>query len=151
VVRRWLIAGAVAVAIFAGANFLYALRFVLPVAPKNYARYLFLAEHVGPYDIVMADVNTSWFVPPFGGKVVAGRSMAFIPDRNQRFENVERFFNLEATAEERRAMLERYDVDYLLLNKSNRDVTEAIRTDAAEWGRPVYSDANFELLKLSDR
>jgi hypothetical protein len=150
-VRRWLAAGAVVMAIFAAVNFRDALRFVLPVTPKNYTRYLFLEEHVGQYDIVMADARTSWYVPPFGGKVVAGRSMAFISDRDKRLADVWRFFSIEATAAERRAMLERYDVDYLLLNKSNRAVTEAIRAEAAEWGWLVYSDENFELLQLFDR
>jgi len=147
----WLKAAAVIMAIFAAVNFRYAIRYMFPVIPKNYARYLFLADHIGQYDIVMADARASWYVPPFGGKVVASRSMAFIPDREQRLTDVWRFFSTEASPEERRAMLKRYDVDYLLLNKFNRAVTEKIRDEAAEWARPVYSDANFELLKVLDR
>jgi hypothetical protein len=149
--RTTLVAAAAALAIFAAFNFRHALLHVLPHTPNSYARYLFLAEHVGQYDIVMADVLTSWFVPPFGGKVVACRSMAFIPDGDKRFADVERFFSPEATPEERRAILQQYNVDYLLLNKSNRAITETIRAQAADWAKPIYTDANYELLQLLGR
>jgi alpha-1,6-mannosyltransferase len=150
-VRTWLHAGVISLAIFALVNFRHTIREILPTTPNNYDRYVFLAEHVGQHDVVMADVRTSWFVPPFAGKVVASRSMAFIPDRDARLADVRRFFSVEATPGERRAMLEQYKVDYVLLNKWNRAVAEMIHAEAAEWANPVYSDANFELLQLTGR
>jgi hypothetical protein len=147
--RRLAIAG-VAVAIFAAANFRDALHHVLPGTPNSYDRYLFLEEKIGQYDVVLADVRTSWHVPPFGGKVVACRSMAFILDREERLVDVERFFSQEASPQERQFLLDKYKVEYLLLNKSNHSVTTAIRAATAEWGRPIYSDANFELLRVND-
>jgi hypothetical protein len=145
---KWLAAAAIAMAIFAAINFREAVVYLLPATRNNYDQYQFLTKHVGQYDVVMTDSRTGWFVPPFGGKVIAGRSMAFISDREQRRADIRQFFSLDASLEERLALLARYDVDYLLLNRGSQQAAiPEIRTAASEWGQRVYSDAKFELWK----
>lgn len=80
---------------------------------RNYAEVL---KPVGTNDVVLSDLVTAWPVPSFRGRVVAALHYEyFVPGQERRVDDVESFFG-GATPEQRRAILERYHVRWILLN-----------------------------------
>lgn len=78
----------------------------------------FLAGHVGPDDVVLADPWTGFQVPAVAGKVIASRPpVVWIPDDPVRRRDLARFLAADTSAEERRAILRRYGVRFLLVDK----------------------------------
>ena len=73
---------------------------------------------VRPGDVVLADSYTSYPVPVLtGGRVVAWRHPVYwVPDHAQRREAQDRFFGA-ATDDERRAVIARYHVRWVLVNR----------------------------------
>ena len=69
-------------------------------------------------DVVLADSRTSYMVPALsGGRVVAWRHPVYwIPDHAERRQAQDRFF-AAATDDERRAVIARYHVRWILLNR----------------------------------
>lgn len=86
-------------------------------------RYGFLGGCTGQYDVILTDVGfSSVAVPTFGGKVVAtGYPIPFVADTATRIADVRRFFAADATTAERRAILDRYRVTYLLVDEAQLD------------------------------
>jgi hypothetical protein len=86
-------------------------------------RYGFLGDCTGQYDVILTDLGfSSLAVPTFGGKVVStGYPIPFIGDKAARDSDVERFFSPEATTADRRAILARYSVSYLLVEEAQLD------------------------------
>jgi hypothetical protein len=73
---------------------------------------------VHPGEVVLADSRTSYMVPVLtGGRVVAWRHPVYwVPDHAERRQAQERFFAV-ATDAERRAVIARYQVRWILLNR----------------------------------
>lgn len=73
---------------------------------------------VRPGEVVLADSRTSYMVPVLtGGRVVAWRHPVYwVPDRADRRQAQTRFFG-EAGDDERRAVIARYHVRWILLNR----------------------------------
>jgi hypothetical protein len=73
---------------------------------------------VRPGDVVLADSRTSYMVPALtGGRVVAWRHPVYwVPDHAERQQAQARFFGA-ATDDERRAVIARYRVRWILLNR----------------------------------
>jgi hypothetical protein len=84
---------------------------------------------VRPGDVVMADSRTSYLVPVLtGGRVVAWRHPVYwVPDHAERREAQDRFFTT-ATDAERRAVIARYRVRWVLLNR--REVRLGLEEEA---------------------
>ena len=77
-----------------------------------------MPSHIAPQAVVFADIETSWFIPSFGAKVVAAdHPLAFVKDAEQRSQDVVTFFEPQTTIQERSALLKKYQAKYLLLNK----------------------------------
>jgi hypothetical protein len=73
---------------------------------------------VSPGDVVLADSRTSYLVPVLtGGRVVAWRHPVYwVPDHAERRQAQDHFFT-PATDPERRAVIARYHVRWILLNR----------------------------------
>jgi hypothetical protein len=72
---------------------------------------------VGAEDVVLTDSRTSYMVPAFTGRVVAWRHPVYwVPDHTERQHALERFFTA-ATDDERRAVIARYGVRWILLDR----------------------------------
>jgi hypothetical protein len=73
---------------------------------------------VRPGDVVLADSRTSYLVPALsGGRVVAWRHPVYwIPDHAERRKAQDQFFG-NATDDERRAVIARYHVQWILLDR----------------------------------
>jgi hypothetical protein len=86
-------------------------------------RYGFLADCTGQYDVILTDLGfSSLAVPTFGGKVVTtGYPIPFVGDKATRDSDVERFFSPDATTTDRRSILAKYRVSYLLVEEMQLD------------------------------
>jgi hypothetical protein len=76
-----------------------------------------LAGIVQSRDVVLSDPVTSWPMPTSGGRIVAAvHYEAFVDGQDARFEDARAFFG-DAYGVDRHAILERYGVRYIVLNR----------------------------------
>jgi hypothetical protein len=109
----------------------------------------FLRRTVGRYDVVLTDLETCWYVPSFGGKVVAfPMQIPFVPDHADRLEAVERFFEPDASPRERIEIIRRYHVTHLLFPKCDFDDWQARLKELLPLGQVVYSNQDYVLLRV---
>ncbi|MDT7603274.1 MAG: hypothetical protein QOF61_1271 [Acidobacteriota bacterium] len=120
-----------------------------PDGQPDYKAYLFLSQYTGQYEVVLSDLQTSWMVPTFGGKIVAMlHAAAFVPDQGVRRSDVDHFFSAEATPEDRQRIIEKYGVRYLLLNKSSQANWQELQREFAPTGRLAFENDKFVLISL---
>jgi hypothetical protein len=120
----------------------------LPTRPPTYGPYMFLSQFTRQYDVVLADVGSSYIVPTFGGKVVASsRPLYFVPDIDVRRSDVYRFFNGEASPGERRQIIQKYKANYLLLKKGGGSWKE-LQQSFIPQGKVMYESDSFVLIRL---
>jgi hypothetical protein len=147
--RAWLAPACTAIVI------LGLLAYTRPPHPRmlKYQRPLWydvrnLLTPVRPSEVVLADSRTSYLVPVLtGGRVVAWRHPVYwVPDHAERREAQGRFF-AAATDAERRAVIARYQVRWILLNRREVHLTPgaearllALGCVAAERGSLVLLD-----------
>ena len=122
---------------------------VAPQEGNHLEKYLFLTQYTGQYDVVLTDLPTSMIVPTFGGKVVAyDRPLPFVMDVEQRRADVLRFYDSQTTLEERREILTKYEVKYILLEKKPEDDWEATRARIAQVSELIYRGKRFLLYEV---
>jgi hypothetical protein len=110
----------------------------------------FLERHVGREDVVLTDVETCWYVPSFGGHVVAyPMHLPFVPDHAERVRAVERFFAPGVARRERVELIRRYGARYVLLDKERFDDWRPRLAELRTLGRSVYSSPEYELLRIT--
>ena len=122
----------------------------LPGRQSSYASYQFLSERTGQYDIILSDLNTSLIVPAFGGKVVAHKQpLLLIPKYEylDRLQDVIHFFAKESTTNDRFSIIEKYGVDYILINKETTTNWEGLVGDFSSFA--VIDFENKQLILLS--
>lgn len=77
-----------------------------------------LCADVEPRDVVISDAITSWPIPSSCGRIVAALHYeAFVDGQDARMQDVANFFG-ESRAIDRAAILDRYDVSYILINRA---------------------------------
>jgi hypothetical protein len=105
-----------------------------PRLAKASDRYGFLGDCTGQYDTVLTDLGfASLAVPTFGGKVVTtGYPIPFVGDKATRDADIRRFFDPGAGTDERRAILARYRVAYLLVEGAELDAAARLGEVVAE-------------------
>jgi len=81
---------------------------------------------VGEQDVVIADLVTAWPVPSVKGRIVGALHLEYFTlNQRQRWDDVEAFFSDRTTMAERMAIMSRYDVRWILLDrKRNAGVVE---------------------------
>ena len=122
----------------------------LPGRPSTYQDYLFLSDRTAQYDVILADLDTSEMVPAFGGKVVAlDQPLSFVPDYSGRQSDVERFFTRQVPTSERLETIEKYKVDYLLVNKHANEDWEELVTSFSSFGVIDYENDLLVLISLA--
>jgi hypothetical protein len=111
----------------------------------------FLGHQVGREDVVLTDPATCWYVPAFGGKVVAfPMLLPFAPDHAARLRAVERFFERGVSREERRDILHRYGASYVLAPVKPENDEQATAAELRGLGPVVYASAAYELQRVDD-
>lgn len=92
-----------------------------------------LAGIVQPHDVVLSDPVTSWPVPSSGGRIVSAvHYEAFVDGQDARYEDARAFFG-DAHGVDRPAILERYNVRYIVMNQAqvSQSVWDGLRSDRA--------------------
>jgi hypothetical protein len=121
-----------------------------PEIGDRYEKYYFLSQYTGQYEVILSDLNLSAMVPTFGGKVVAFyRPLAFISDQQERRSEVARFFSENATTEYSQKVINKYQVKYVLLEKTDSSNWEAIRARIAPFTELVYRGKRFLLFVVN--
>jgi hypothetical protein len=116
--------------------------------PPTYEPYLFLSRFSGQYDVVLSDIQSSWIVPTFGGKIIATlHPLAFVPDDAMRRADLDRFFNAHTALSERLQIIQKYTASYVLLKKSD-DVSWQLQQAFVPHGRVVFESDSFVLIGL---
>jgi hypothetical protein len=118
---------------------------------QSYKYLVFLEDAIKPNSLVLSDIETSWKIPTFNGKVIAAlHAQAFVPDDNDRRSDVANFFDRRASAETRLAIIERYKPEYLLLDKRAQydwsQLSDAY-SGASNEGL-VYENEQYQLIRL---
>jgi hypothetical protein len=117
--------------------------------PTNLAAdYLFLRLHVGDRDVVLSDLESSYPIPSFAGRVVAHEGMmSFVPDAPARRAAVEQFFSDETSTAQRLGIAREYHVRWVLVSRAHAHWA-AVAESSRSWGRLVYSDNKWMLFDL---
>ena len=77
-----------------------------------------LLAPIGPRDVVLSDIQTSWRIPSTRGRVVAALHYElFVPDQPQRTIDLNNFFSSDNEAE-RDAVIRKYGVAWIVLNRN---------------------------------
>jgi hypothetical protein len=136
---------------YAGVFVLFVIYILNLVSYKrdDYRKYAFLSSYTKQYDLVLSDLETSVYIPAYGGKVIANPyPVYFVPDYESRKRDVRLFFSEEITSDERMGIIRKYNPDYLLLKKALSGTSPALYNSLAQLGSVIYSDRNFLLLSL---
>lgn len=116
---------------------------------SDYRRYEWLSGATGQYDVVLSDLETSVYVPAFAGKVVGtSRVLHFVPDADARNQDVMRFLSTSCTRREREAIIRKYGVKWLLLNKENVPGWATIAESFRDRAQNELSSSRFLLMRL---
>lgn len=112
------------------------------------SQYSFLTRFAGDGDVVLSDVYSSLEVPTFGAKAVAlARAEPFV-DTSQRGSDLLRFFDENTSEADRRQIIERHRVSWLLL-RNERIATEPTTYGAVVGMGPVaHRNERFTLVDL---
>jgi hypothetical protein len=121
-----------------------------PGIQNTYSQYEWLPGYVGQYEVVLSDMVNNTMVPTFGGKVVAvSHILPYVPDIQERIDNVNRFFHTQLPLIERLAIVEKYDVSYLLLDKGKILNWKEFLQPFATLGVKVFENEQFILISIS--
>ena len=118
---------------------------------QMYSQLTFLPSFVKPGDVVLSDIETSWLVPTFSGKVIAGlHAQAFVADHETRISDLTRFFDPNSDERIRQSIVESYKPTFLLLDKQE---TSNWQTIAAQFDRDtgkclVFENTRYRLLRF---
>lgn len=84
----------------------------------TYKNLTFLPVHIINGSSVLTDIETSWLVPSFGGKVIGALHVqAFVADDEMRRVDLIEFFAGDTTAKRRQSIIQKYKPDYFLIDK----------------------------------
>lgn len=110
-----------------------------------------LQNLIEPGALVLANINNSWMLPAFGMKIIAMKHRhAFIKDHHERFVNINTFFQVSTSNEERMKIIYKYKPKYILLDKEEDKVWSVVSTElnSIENAQLVFEDNKMLLIKL---
>ena len=116
-----------------------------------YKNLTFLPGYIEKGSVVLSDLNTSWLVPSFGGKVIGALHVqAFVKDDEQRRIDLLDFFAQDATTANRQSIIQKYKPDYFLIDKNTiKDWKQLlISLDSFSKTTQIYENAQYLLLRF---
>jgi len=132
--------------------FLLSLIFILNILAykrDDSRKYSFLSHYVRQYDLVLSDLETSRYVPAFGGKVIANPyPFYFVPDYAARKRDLVHFFDQATTNQERMEIIRKYQPAFLLYKRAFSRTSLSLYDSLGQFGKVIYSDGDFILLSL---
>ena len=110
----------------------------------SYEDYETLSRYVEQDDVVLSDIQTSWIIPTFAGKVISSKpSISFDYGYSERRNDLKTFFLNGVNNREKTAILDKYRVDYIFINKNRIEEAEIY----SNFGNVLYEDHKFLLIK----
>jgi signal peptidase I len=108
-----------------------------------------LRKHLREGDVVLSDRYTSWSIPVYtGAKVIAlFHTPPHVDDNLERINDVETFYNVVTTYEERKGILKKYGVTHIFLNfrTAGREIEPILK----KMGLPIIArDKSFCLFSV---
>jgi len=114
----------------------------------TYKNLVFINKLVSPDQLVIADLETSWMIPTFSGRVIAAlHPQAFVNDINERNNDVVAFFNIETKKQERIDIINKYRPQFLLLDL-NKTTSSQIQSDLSQLIEPLYTNEQYRLFRF---
>lgn len=114
----------------------------------SYKNLVFIKNFVTSDQLVLADLDTSWMIPTFGGKVIAAlHPQAFIVDIFDRQNDVDSFFSVDANKESRLKVINKYRPQFLLLDLT-KPVSKIIENELSEFLVQINSNDQYRLFEV---
>ena len=114
----------------------------------TFKNLLFISKYVHGNDLVLSDLETSWLIPTFGGKIIATlHPQAFIPDLLTRQRDLETFFDAGTNKDERLDILRQYHPKFLLLDQKH-PLSTFIANELANYIELIDENAQYKLFKV---
>jgi hypothetical protein len=116
--------------------------------PSFYRKFEFLEKYTAQYEVVLSDLETSFYIPSQGGKVIGSpHPLYFISDALERRKAIERLFQRDASKKELQATIKKYAVTKILLKKE-LPISSEIEA-FLKHQKKIYSDFEFDLFSLN--
>jgi len=114
-----------------------------------YLKYKFVGFYAEQYETVLADIEASWVIPAFNGKVVASyHPLVFVPDNEKRTLDIIKFYQQNAKDEERDEIINRYKVGYVLLDRTRHEDSQRLIAFLKNKKGRVFANGDLILFKL---
>lgn len=118
----------------------------------SYKEFSILRDSIPKGSTVFANLDVSWLLPSFDAKVVAAdHPLAFIPDAEQRRQDILKFFSTNTSIGARLELLLKYNADYLLIDKKSdenwQQIFQPFRKDSNS--NVTFEDNRFLLIALN--
>lgn len=111
----------------------------------DYSQYQTLSRHITQYEVVLSDIESSWMIPTFGGKIIASKHPAhWVDDHAQRVIDVDRFFAADVNITEKSETIDKYEVDFILIDKNRIAAPDSY----FEFGDLLFEGSDFLLLEV---
>jgi hypothetical protein len=118
----------------------------------TYADYTFLSQYTKQNDLIMADLNSSWIIPAFSGKVVATMLPdPMVKDGESRTIDIVNFYDPNSSELIRCDIIRKYNPNFLFLinppDSSYLNIFNQFGPNAG--GNVIHKNSKFTLLKVS--
>ena len=118
----------------------------------SFSNYSFLKHHIGQNDLIIADLNSSWIIPAFSGKVIATMlPAALVKDVETRTNDMVTFFNSHTSAEIRCNIILKYKPKFLFLLNPPDPNFESLNNQFGpnNSGIIIYKNLKFTLIEIN--
>lgn len=118
----------------------------------TFSDYTFLKQYIGQNDLIIADLNSSWIIPAFSGKVIATMLPApLVKDVISRTNDMVSFFNLNTSAETRCRIINVYKPKFLFLINPPETNFESLFDQFGPngGGHLIFRNTKFTLLEIN--
>jgi hypothetical protein len=117
-----------------------------------YKNLTFLPQYIDKGSVVLSDLDTSWLVPSFGGKVIGALHVqAFLADDAQRRIDLIDFFSKDAPFARRQTIIEKYQPKYFLINKHANEDWRELHNEIDSFSKmtQVYENDQYLLFRFN--
>jgi len=118
----------------------------------TFSDYTFLKQYTGHNDLIMADLNSSWIIPAFSGKVIATMlPAALVKDVESRTNDMVNFYHFNAPIDRRCNIMNIYKPKFLfLINYPDPNFDNLYNQfGPSNGGKLIFKNSKFTLLELN--
>ncbi len=102
-----------------------------------------LNKYVNQYDVVISDINTSWKIPAFSGKIIASNYPTYwVENHQERRDDLISFFSFDSNIDSKWEFIQKYNAQYIFLNNHSDS------TFFNKFGNLLYQNKGYSLIKI---